>query len=55
MYNKQIIGDIYERDTIKGDFNGDGNIEYAIVTNGKIDTLKENDFKDNLEVLNYLE
>ena len=24
-----IIGDIYERDTIKGDFNGDGNIEYA--------------------------
>ena len=24
-----IIGDIYERDTIKGDFNGDGKIEYA--------------------------
>ncbi len=24
-----IVGDIYERDTIKGDFNGDGKIEYA--------------------------
>ena len=24
-----IIGDSYERDTIQGDFNGDGKIEYA--------------------------
>lgn len=48
LENKDItaIDKEYEMQNFSYSFeSSDGNIEYAIVTNGKIDTLKENDFK----------